>query len=241
MADWNLAICKTSIAAGFSAVLGLVASVMPVQAQNSASTFTPPAGCTAYLTTQNRGCTVSHNWICEADPEGHHWRLMADGDGPFYLSYTDSEFRWLRSWDLRSGGQSELIEPEDDPASMTELLETGADSMVFSLIREQDGAVQQRDYTGFDSLTGDRVVIDGHELEVTSFAYEYGTGEGARQTSGNQFVSREWRLFFGGIETVVLPSGETFEYDNSPAEFAEPGEPGFLTTQPIYDCGEIMS
>ena len=243
MAERNLAICKAFNIAGFPAVALLVAmsSAHPVLAQGQSTTFTPPAGCTAYLTTQNRGCTVAHHWICEADPQGNHWRLMADGDGPFYLSYSDSEFRWLQSWDLRAGTQSRLLEPEEDPASMSELFETGTDSMVFSLVREQDDMIEQRDYTGFDALTGESVIVDGHELEVTSFSYEYDTGLGPRQTSGTQYVSRDWRLFFGGIETVVLPSGESFEYDNSPAEFAEPGEAGFLTMQPIYDCGEIMS
>jgi hypothetical protein len=81
----------------------------------------------------------------------------------------------------------------------------------------------------------------GTSLQVTEFAYEYGTPEGPRQTQGNQFVHEGWRLFFGGLETVTLPSGETFEANYSPMEFAEPGESGFLTMQPLYDCGDMMS
>jgi hypothetical protein len=37
-------------------------------------------------------------------------------------------------------------------------------------------------------------------------------------------VHEGWRLFFGGLETVTLPDGETFEANYSPMEFAEPGE-----------------
>jgi hypothetical protein len=48
--------------------------------------------------------------------------------------------------------------------------------------------------------------VDGRELQVTEFAYEYGTPEGPRQTRGNQFVHEGWRLFFGGLETVTLPT-----------------------------------
>jgi len=40
---------------------------------------------------------------------------------------------------------------------------------------------------------------------------------------------------------VTLPSGETFEGNYSPMEFAEPGESGFLSMQPLYDCGDMMS
>lgn len=229
------ALCLT-VAAGTAAL-----SAGPAQAQQGA-TVTPPPGCTAFLTTQSRGCTVSHNWTCEGDPEGTHWRLTMDQDGPFYLSFTDAEFRWLLSYELRSGAQNTLIQPEDDPASITDLFATGTDSMSFSTIHE-NGAGQriQRDYTGFDRLTGETVVIDGHTLNRTQFSYEYDLGEGPRRVEGNQFVSEEWRMFFGGVELTTLPNGETRESDNSPMEFAEPGEPGFLSATPLYDCGDMMS
>jgi len=216
-------------------------SVGPASAQDSQRLFQVPEGCTPYLTVQSRSCLVSHHWTCEVDPEGTHWRATLDQDGAFYLSFTDAEFRWLRSWSLRGGGTDTLIEPEQDPASLTELLATGSDSMVFSIREENSLGTFQRDYTGFDSLTGETVVVDGRELMVTQFAYEYATPEGPRQTEGNQFVHEGWRLFFGGLETVTLPNGETFEANYSPMEFAEPGENGFLTMQPLYDCGDMMS
>ena len=75
----------------------------------------------------------------------------------------------------------------------------------------------------------------------TSFTYTAEAEDGTRRTFGNQFLSRDRRLFFGGIETTVLPSGEAFEADRSPREFINPGEPGFLSMTPRYDCGEIMS
>ena len=90
------------------------------------------------------------------------------GEGPFYLSFTDEEFRWLLSYELRSGAQNTLIQPEDDPASITGLFETGTDSMVFSTIHETEGGSWvQRDYTGFDRLTGETAAIDGRTLHRT--------------------------------------------------------------------------
>lgn len=222
------------------ALLALPAGSVMAQ-QGGARLFEVPDGCTAFLTVQSRSCIVSHHWTCEGDPDGTHWRAALDEEGAFYLSVTDAEFRWLQSWDLRSGGTDTLIEPEEDPASLTELFATGVDSMIFS-IREENGlGTFQRNYTGFDRLTGETVAVDGRELHVTEFAYEYNTPEGPRRTTGNQFVHEGWRMFFGGLETVVLPSGETYESNYSPMEFAEPGEDGFLTLQPFYDCGDTMS
>lgn len=236
--DW----IRPGTGARVSALLAvLLLAPVPVSAQEGTRLFSPPAGCTAFLTVQSRGCTVSHYWTCEADPPGTSWRAALDGDGPFYLSYTDSEFRWLQNFDLRGGGQSTLVEPEEDPASLTELFATGTDSMVFSMIEEGGARPGRRDYTGFDRLTGETVVVDGRPLLRTEFSYEYETGFGPRRVSGNQYVSRDWRLFFGGTETVTLPSGQTSEGDYSPMEFAEPGEAGFLTMEPIYDCGDTMS
>jgi hypothetical protein len=216
-------------------------SAAPAAAQDNARLFQVPEGCEAFLTVQSRSCTVSHHWTCEGDPEGTHWRVAIDQDGAFYLSFTDAEFRWLQSWDLRGGGTDVLIEPEEDPASLTELFATGSDSMVFSIREENALGAFRRDYTGFDRLTGETVTVDGRVLNVTEFAYEYDTPEGPRRTEGNQFVHEGWRMFFGGLETVTLPSGETFEGNYSPMEFAEPGERGFLTMQPLYDCGDMMS
>ena len=236
---WDLArsgAASTAIFAGLMLAPGLAA-----HAQTGADQFQVPAGCSAFLTVQSRGCTVTHHWTCEADPAGTQWRASLDQDGPFSLSFTDAEFRWLQSWDLRGGATSTLIEPEDDPASLTELLTTGSDTMVFSVRTESNLGSFQRDYTGFDRLTGDEVMVDGRTLAVTEFSYQYPVDGGTRRVQGNQFVHEGWRLFFGGIETVTDATGDSFEYDDSPMEFAEPGERGFLTMQPIYDCGEMMS
>ncbi len=224
-------------------LLGVVATMAPMPAiAQGTGTITPPPGCTAFLTVQSRSCVVSHMWTCEGDPEGSWWRLSMDGEGPFSLSHTDSEFRWLTSYGLRNGSQAVLVEPEEDPASITELFETGSDSMVFTTIYENAGGQRiERNYTGFDRLTGETVEIDGRILNRTRFSYEYNLGDGPRRVEGTQYVHEGWRMFFGGVETTEMPGGESFESDNSPMDFAEPGERGFLRDQPLYDCGDMMS
>ncbi|HID68697.1 MAG TPA: hypothetical protein EYP31_10700 [Roseibacterium sp.] len=224
-----------------TAALVFTGHATPVAAQDVARLFQVPEGCTAFLTVQSRSCLVAHHWRCDADPEGSRWGVTLDQQGAFYLNYTDAEFRWLRAYNLRSGSQATLLEPEDDPASMSELFETGRDTMVFSTLTESPSGNFQRDYTGYDSLTGATVVIDGEELQVTEFAYQWQSETGPRVTEGSQFVSQRLGLFFGGIESVTTPSGDTSEGNYSPVEFSSPGEPGFLSTEPQYDCGDMMS
>lgn len=228
---------------GVACMMAMCATVLtgPAVAQAVSPVFPVPEGCTAFLTVQSRSCLVSHHWRCDADPAGTHWRATLDQEGAFYLNYTDAEFRWLRAFSLRNGVQDTLVQPEEDPASMSELLETGRDSYSFTIRSEAPSGTFQRVYTGFDALTGDTVTIDGEVLQVTEFTYQWQADGGPRVTEGNQFVSQRLGLFFGGIETVTTPSGEVFEGNYSPMEFAEPGEPGFLSTEPQYDCGDMMS
>lgn len=218
----------------------LAGSLLPSLAQ-STTQFTVPAGCTAFLTVQSRGCTVAHYWNCSADPEGTFWRVAIDEEGPYYLSHSDAEYRWLQNYELTSGAEAVLIEPEEDPASMTELLETGSDRMVFSMQRTEAGVTFQRDYDGSDNLTGAEIEIDGRRLLLTEFTYSFETEAGTLMVNGNQFVDPEQRLFFGGIETVQIDDNPPIEADYSPREFIDPGEPGFLGTLPLYDCGDTMS
>lgn len=224
-----------------TAALIFAGCATPLAAQVVSERFPVPEGCTAFLTVQARSCLISHHWRCDGDPEGSHWRATLDQEGAFYLNYTDAEFRWLRAFNLRNGAQHTLIEPEEDPASMSALLETGRDTMVFSIREERAEGIFQRDYTGFDALSGATVTVDGEELLVTEFAYQWQTEAGPRETEGSQFVSPRLGLFFGGLETVTTPSGDVFEGNYSPVEFSEPGEPGFLSTEPQYDCGDMMS
>lgn len=220
------------------AVLGGAFAFVPMV---QAAQITPPSGCEAFLTVQSRGCMVSHYWACTADPAGTHWRLSMDSDGPISLSFTDEEFRWLESVDLRSGVTARLVEPESDPASLTELMETGRDSFTFDLSVEDAEGVFTRSYSGFDALTGEMVTIDGEPLARTEFSYSQSGPDGTRSTSGNQYVSPDLRMFFGGKETLTMPDGAEVPYDASPVDFARPGEAGYLNALPLYDCGDVLS
>lgn len=210
---------------------------------SSAGTFTPPKGCTAYLTVQMKSCEVSHYWTCKKDPKGHHWVLSMLDDGPSFLQYLDSEFRWLQSFPQRSSISRKLITTEADANSLTELLDTRRDDFDFKQSVLQDGTqIAIEHITGFDRLNGTRVTIDGEPLLVTEFEIDVVSDSGlsAVHTTGNQFVSERFRLFFQGRESETS-DGETVHYDDTPVLFIEPGEAGFLSDRPEYGCEAMMS
>ena len=158
-------------------------------------------------------------------------------DGPIFLSKIDSETQWLESYDLFPTRREVLVQPAPDPASLTELLETGTDSYDF-VQRSEDGPTR---VVGFDRLTGDEVVIDGEPLLVTEFQARHETTSGTiLELTGNEYVSVRHRRFLGGTYSGTGPNG-SFESDGSPVDFIYPGEPGFFTKTPLYDCESSLA
>lgn len=215
---------------------GMFTAPAPIQAQ----TFIVPDGCEAFLTVQSRGCNVAHYWTCKGEEDGVFWRVSIDEDGPYTLNQSDANYRWLQSFSLRRDNQTRLLS-EADPASLDQLFETGRDDMDFTLEETENGVTFETRYAGYDAVSGVTIEIDGEELMLTEFAYEFEAESGTVRVEGNQFLSQTRRLFFSGIDTVSFGDGQSFQTDGSPREFLEPGEDGFLTMLPAYECGDTMS
>ena len=218
---------------GVSALLTL--SALPARA----ATFTPPQGCRLEMTIQNRGCTVSQHYRCSGDGPGDQRVTYFTPDGPTYQSRIDRETRWMESTDLRTGLTDVLEEGAADDASFSTLLATGRDDFDF-WTRSNDG--ERLRHVGHDELTGETVEIDGETLDTTRFTLRTfaETGELLIERSGTQFVSRSLGRFFGGTETSTDWTGETQDTDDTPMRFIRPGEPGFGSTTPDYDCNMQM-
>jgi len=222
----------------------LLACVLPlpstaVQAQTGiAGTFTAPPGCTGFLTVQSRGCTVSNHYRCEADAAGDQWSASFDQDGLFRVARIDRETQWIESYSMPSTLRQSLDPGPADPASFSELLETGTDTYDFS----QTEAATRTRVRGLDTLTGRSVTIDGVELQETEFDFLEMSEDGTvlRKATGRQFISPEWRLFFSGIEEWDFGDGQS-PVDGTPKEFVFPGEAGFFSTRPIFDCNVTSS
>ncbi|MCV2867341.1 hypothetical protein OEW28_01700 [Defluviimonas sp. WL0002] len=215
--------------------LGACCAALPA----AAGQFPLPQGCTAYATVQMRSCLVSQHYRCAGEPEGHQWAVQADGQGPYFANLIDAETRWLQSYDLYTGEQDQLAE-ERDPASFTELLESGRDEFDFFT---ESSFGELRRYVGHDRLTGRTETIDGIVLEQTEFELSAFDADGGLiwTRTGNQFVHRGWRIFFPGTEHFENSFGDTVDTVENPVEFALPGDKGFLEDEPKYDCDTLTA
>lgn len=205
----------------------------------TAGSFTPPEGCETFLTVQSRGCRVSNHYRCTADQPGDQWRADFDQEGMFFLSRIDREAQWVESFELNPRLRQTLDSGAADPASFSALVEGGRDDFDFRLSKD-DG--QRSHVTGHDALTGKSFTIDGVALEQTEFEFTELDEQGniLRQSRGNEYVHPEWRLFFSG-PSEWFDGSDWLPVDGSPVQFVQPGEPGFAATQPIFECGALMS
>lgn len=205
----------------------------------AAGSFTPPEGCTTYLTVQSRGCYVANYYRCEKDAPGDQWRADFDQEGMFYMSRIDSETQWVESYEMNPTVVQTLDPNPADPASFSELLATGYDSFAFGLSKDNGEHTNVR---GFDRLTGKTVTIDGVALQQTEFQYAETDDDGnvLREARGNEFINKDWRNFYSG--TSEWKNGDQWlPMNGTPMQFSEPGDKGFASTQPIFECDAVMS
>ena len=226
---------KTTRAGAPALILALAPFAVPAPAAAQDTTFTPPEGCTGFLTVQMKGCMVSNHFTCEKDPEGQKRHVTFTEDGPSGASLVDSEYQWLESYG--AGRQEVLGLPIEDPASLTDLFETGEDGYDFTVIDMATGDPVSTRIVGVDRLSGKDGEIDGEPLLGTIFTMRKmdDAGEEELSVTGAQYVSEEYRLFFPGTESITV--GErTIDVDNTPVRFIHPDEPGFFSTRPVYGC-----
>lgn len=205
-----------------------------------AGSFTPPEGCTTFLTVQSHGCYVANYYRCEGENPGDQWRADFDQQGLFYMSKIDSETQWIESYESNPTVKQTLDPNPKDPASFSTLISTGTDTFDFSLTKDNG---EHSNVKGYDKLTGKTAVIDGITLEQTQYEYTEtdDAGNVLRSSTGNEYIKRDWRNFFSGISQWMQPDGTTLPLDGTPIKFALPGDKGFAATQPLFDCDEVMS
>jgi hypothetical protein len=219
--------------------LALTVLAAPAMAQDAPATFSLPAGCDAFLTVQTESCQVGHHFTCQGDPEGHQRRVTLDEQGMTYVGEIDGETQWISSFHVLSGHRERLESNPVEPASLSDLIETGVDDFDFRTLSDEIGTTR---YVGQDTLTGREITIDGVTLAETTYditAFD-DAGNEIWSAQGREFISRNWRMFLSGTGTVTTPEGQ-YERSNKPVEFIYPGEPGFLSSSPKHGCGIAIS
>jgi hypothetical protein len=196
-------------------------------------------GCQHYMTVQSRSCQVSHYFRCPGPSEGTQLRVDFGINGKSYEVLTDREGRWMQTYAHSTGDMLLLEEEAKDHASMTELLAGNRDSYTFSTV-DQSG--NRHLYEGEDRLTGETVLIDGETLNRTEFSYVETDASGTvvQRVEGREYISPSMRQFIGGITTFTDDIG-SYPFDTTPRDFVRPGEPGFDSTIPQYECRDMMS
>ena len=205
----------------------------------AAETFAPPQGCTGTLTVQLRQCLVTHVWTCQSDAPGDQWVALFSQNGPWQLRKVDRDFQWLTTFYPDPPVTETMQLPAADPSNIDELLSTRNDTYDFIVTRD-DGSDPEH-FVGYDRLTGEQLEIDGEALLRTEFAFDVlnPAGEITSSSAGRQYVSATHRLFFYGQDwNRATPDQIT---DTSPVQFIYPGEPGFLSASPVYDCGATIA
>ena len=203
-----------------------------------AGEFTPPEGCTAFLSVQSRSCSVTHYWTCEGNAAGEQWSGELDATGLVYVGQIDHEAQWLVSYYSGAAEEETLMLPARDPANLTALLATGSDTYDFML--NTTNGVQQ--VIGIDRIVERGVMIDGEPLHRTEIEMRILDAEGTviYTDTGNEYVSEKHRRFFGGVGRYADPE-TPIEYNQTPVEFIYPGEAGFLSDTPKYDCAVVTA
>lgn len=222
--------------AGFAAIFG---ATMLTFSPARAGTFMPAQGCELKMTVQLRGCVAAQEFVCSSDAPGDQWVTYFDQEGPRYTSRIDKETRWMESINLRNG-IVDVLEPDAaDHASFSTLLRTGHDDFDF-WTRSNSG--ERLRNIGEDRLTGETTVIDGVPLQLTEFQLKVYSeaGELLIDSKGQQFVNADHGRFYGGVEERSDWTGEQQKTDDSPVTFAMPGEDGFGSTDPVFDCDMQM-
>lgn len=215
----------------------ILACLTTLTAPALAGTWAAPEGCEVFMTVQSKACRVSHYYRCEADTAGDQWRVDMDQEGPFFYSRINSEAQWVESFDP----ERQVLDPSPtDAASFSELMANGIDTWDFTLSKD-DGTGSRA--AGYDRLTGKLLQIDGIGLKQTEVEFtEYDLdGNVVRRSRGNEYIHPEWRLFFAGPGETDLGDGQWLPIDGSPVEFIFPGEDGFLSSQPIFDCDALSA
>ena len=212
-------------------ILGMLLLGGAAQAQTPQDAI---SGCEPVLTVQYRDCQVDHIYACGA--RGFVLVQIEEGKREgLEETTTDGDTRWFVDLDTKGG----IFFPEPgDPLSIKLLRETGREMVA------KEGDLDMGARGRFKSLVHMTLRLDKATSEIDGVSGRRGTAALAMEVPEmGATTTRRHEIFLPDALDVIL-SDET-HVDGVPAiprgimNVIEPGEPGFLSTQGRYDCGEL--
>ncbi len=204
--------------------------------------FEPPHGCKPVITAQLRKCSVMNVWRCDENGSTFIWHgFFTSGGVPQSLIKFSNDYGFHHSLIFGSQQFEMAIRPVASDWSLAELVETGSVEFNGQVLMRKPGDKMVAQRFGYSELSGEKAVIDGEQLTVfESFTTRTGpNGETVGSSSGKHYISERDSVTFPGKYYDVDSSGPG--YDRSPMQIIRPGEEGFFSRIPKYDCGEQTS
>ncbi|MHA3913489.1 hypothetical protein [Halovulum sp. GXIMD14793] len=208
--------------------------------------FEPPRRCTKILTVQQRECQVMNVWECDGGAEGWAGYFGDEGAVMSFEKYgPDGEFIHIQDFEI--GGLMMTAKSAKDNSSMSSLIETGTDTIDMTVsLRVLVLEVELR-AVGKSARTGEVIVVDGEQLKVLRTSVSMmvkenditGLDMNISGTSKDYLLLSD-QIMIDGEGILQTPEGEE-RYNHTPIEIIRPGEDGFFSRIPKYDCGAQVS
>lgn len=193
-----------------------------------------PEGCAPLVTVQNTDCEVDIYLACTA-PE----RVRVQNYGPDGLDLVEEMTPdWSLKFSVDASGMSGLVvrEGPQEPLSGRAVLEGGISEFSYPVdfYLGRPEPIRTR-LTGAFRMTNRETELDGYALRRIETRMTVALGENALETIQTGYYSDAFGIFMEGPGSLRV--GENVQQvDKGPAKIIAPGEPGFLSVAPLFNC-----
>ena len=197
-----------------------------------------PSNCTPFLTVQSADCSVLAAARCSGEA-GETLRLQVyEESGLVNVEEQTLDWSLLFTASPTKGVGVFVDEGPHDELSRDSIERYGEDYFNYNVVFAiPDMGEFETQLTGFLSSEDEVVEIDGHMLDLYRFRFAATLGDvGTLEVDQSAFGSAEFGFFING-KGVQRFDGEETPLDSTPIVFFEPGEAGFESADPKFNCG----
>jgi len=195
-------------------------------------------GCTPTVTVQAADCSVLAAARC-GEGEDMILRLQVYDEGGL-ANVEEQTLDWSLLFTASPGEGFGIFvdEGEHDELSWDSPRRYGEDYFNYHVVFAVPGMGEfDTNLTGILIEQGEAVEIDGHALDLYRFRFAATLGDvGTLEVDQSAYGSAEFGFFLNG-KGVQRFAGEETELGSTPMVFFEPGEAGFTSADPKFNCG----